>query len=115
MVREDSRSAVSVPHVGFSFRRDSAASNPMPEIPRPATVTPWEVWVPDGDSIKGRIVEITADRTTRQFVSRDEISFSVRVNRDTLSGVATAIFHDIDGRPVTEPHPATLEGQRILP
>lgn len=34
------------------------------------------VWVPDGDS-------------------RGEISFSVRVKRDTLSGIATAIFHDI--------------------
>ena len=61
MVRDDSRSAVSVPH-------------------------------------------------ERQFVSRGEISFSVRVKRDTLSGVATAIFHDIDGRPLSGPHPATLEG-----
>jgi hypothetical protein len=34
------------------------------------------VWVPDGDSIKGKFVEITADRTTRQVVSHGEISFN---------------------------------------
>lgn len=32
------------------------------------------VWLPDGDGIKGSLVEMTANRTTPQFVSRGEIS-----------------------------------------
>ena len=38
-------------------------------------------WVAEGDGIKGKFVEITADRNTRQFVSRGEISFLVKVKR----------------------------------
>jgi hypothetical protein len=70
------------------------------------------VWLPDGTRIKGKLIEITADRTTHQFVSRGEISFSLKVNGNAFSGTASATFCDPDGR---RPLPATLEGQRVLP
>jgi hypothetical protein len=31
------------------------------------------MWVVDVDKIRGKFVEVTADRTTLQFASRDEI------------------------------------------
>jgi hypothetical protein len=73
------------------------------------------VWVVEGDGIKGKFVEITADRNTRQFVSRGEISFSIKVNGDAFSGTARANFYDIGGRRLREPIAVTLEGQRVAP
>lgn len=73
------------------------------------------VWVVDGPNIKGKFVEIMADRTTHQFVSRGEISFSLTVNGNTLDGTASASFYDVDGRRLREPLSATMEGQRIVP
>ena len=73
------------------------------------------VWVLDGDRIKGKFVEVTADRTTRQFVSRGEISFLINANGNAFSGTASATFYDAQGRRLSGPLPATLEGQRVLP
>lgn len=73
------------------------------------------VWVPDGDRIKGKFVEVMADRTTRQFVSRGEISFFLKVDGNAFRGTASAIFYGVDGRRLRGPFPATLEGQRVVP
>jgi hypothetical protein len=73
------------------------------------------VWVPDGDRIKGKFVEVTADRTTRRFVSRGEISFLITVTSNAFSGAASATFYDAEGRRLRGPLAATLEGQRIAP
>jgi hypothetical protein len=72
-------------------------------------------WVSDGDRIKGKFVEVTADRTTRQFVSRGEISFIINLNGNSFSGTASAIFYDAKGQPLRGPFPATLQGQRVAP
>lgn len=72
-------------------------------------------WVPDGDRIKGKFVEVTADRTTRQFVSRGEISFSLKVSGNALSGTASASFYDVEGRRLRGPLQATMEGRRVVP
>jgi hypothetical protein len=64
------------------------------------------VWVPDGHRIKGKFVEVTADRTTRQFVNRGEISFLIKVNgnafqrdgeRDLLRRHGTTIERTVAG------------------
>ena len=73
------------------------------------------VWAADGDKIKGKFVEVTADRTTRQFVSRGEISFLIKVTADAFSGTASATFYDAEGRPIRGPLAATMEGQRVVP
>jgi hypothetical protein len=72
-------------------------------------------WVADGDGFKGRVIEITADRATHQFVSRGEISFALKVSGNTFSGMARAVFYDLNGRQVREPLQARLEGERVLP
>lgn len=73
------------------------------------------VWVEDGGRIKGKFVEITADRTTRQFVSRGEISSSLDVQGDAFRGTASANFYDAQGRKLRGQMAATLEGQRVVP
>jgi hypothetical protein len=44
------------------------------------------VWVARGGRIVGRWVEITADRVTRKYSGRTEVTFIIEVNGDTLSG-----------------------------
>src|SRR5687768_7382454 len=73
------------------------------------------VWVEDGDRIKGKFVEVTADRATHSFVSRGEISFDIEVDGDVFRGTATARFYDGNGTLVRGPLPASLEGQRVRP
>jgi hypothetical protein len=73
------------------------------------------VWLLDGDRIKGKFVEITADRTTRQFVSRGEISFLIRVTGDAFGGDASASFYDSAGRRIRGPLAATMQGRRVTP
>lgn len=73
------------------------------------------VWISKGDRIVGKFVEVTADRTTRAFVSRGEISFDFKVENDTFEGSATGRFFNVDGAPIREPVHASLEGQRVKP
>ena len=90
-------------------------ANPGAGDPNTSDSNGMGVWVPDGDRIKGKFVEVTADRTTRQFVSRGEISFFIKVNDNALSGTASAIFYDVKGLRLRGPLAATLEGQRVVP
>lgn len=101
----------------FVFHSDGTVlqSNPDAGDPDTSDSNAMGVWLPNGDGIKGKLVEITADRTTRQFASRGEISFSLKVNGNFFSGTASATFYDADGRRLRGPLPATLEGQRVLP
>ena len=115
VVCDDSRSAVPVPHVCFPFGRDLEQSNPDAGDPNASDSNGMGAWAADGDKIKGRFVEIAADRTTRQFVSRGEISFLIQVNGNAFSGTASAIFYDAEGRPLRAPLAATLAGQRVVP
>jgi hypothetical protein len=71
------------------------------------------VWIKDGDRIKGKFVEVTADRATRLFLSRGEISFDIKVDGDAFRGPASARFYDVNGTLIRGPLPASLEGQRV--
>jgi len=90
-------------------------SNPDAGDPNSSDSNGLGVWVRDGDATKGKFVELTADRMTRQFVSRGEISFVVKVNGNALIGTASAVFYDAEGRRLRGPITATLEGQRVVP
>ena len=71
-------------------------SNPDAGDPNSSDSNGLGVWGRDGDAVKGKFVEVTADRMTRQFVSREEISFVVKVNGNALIGTASAIFYDAE-------------------
>jgi hypothetical protein len=101
----------------FAFHPDGTVqqSNPDAGDPNTSDSNLMGAWLADGDAIKGKLVEITADRTTRQFVSRGEISFSVKVSGNAFSGTASATFFDAAGHVLKGPLQATLKGQRVLP
>jgi hypothetical protein len=101
----------------FMFHSDGTVQQANPDAGDPNTSdsNAMGVWLPDGDRIKGKLVEITADRTSGRFVSRGEISFSLKVDGNAFSGTASATFYDADGRRVKGPLSATMEGQRVLP
>jgi hypothetical protein len=101
----------------FVFHADGTVqqSNPDAGDPNTSDSNLMGAWLPSGDGFKGRLVEITADRTTHQFASRGEISFTLKVSGNAFSGTASAVFYDANGRPVTGPLQATLEGERVVP
>ena len=101
----------------FAFHADGTMQQANPDAGDPNTSDSngMGVWVPEGDRIKGKFVEVTADRATRQFASRGEISFSIKVTGNAFSGTANAIFYDAEGHRVRGPLAATLEGQRVAP
>jgi hypothetical protein len=101
----------------FVFNSDGTMQQANPDAGDPNTSDSngMGVWAPDGDRIKGKFVEVTADRATRQFVSRGEISFLIKVTGNAFSGAASATFYDAEGRRLRGPLAATLEGQRVVP
>jgi hypothetical protein len=101
----------------FVFHSDGTVlqSNPDAGDPNTSDSNLMGAWRAERDGFKGRLVEVTADRTTRQFVSRGEISFSLKVDGNAITGTASALFYDASGRPVRGPVAVTLQGRRILP
>ena len=101
----------------FIFNSDGTVqqSNPDAGDPNTSDSNLMGAWLPDGDGFKGKLVEITADRTTHQFVSRGEISFTLKVSGNAFSGTASAVFYDSNGQRVKGPLQARLEGERVLP
>jgi hypothetical protein len=71
------------------------------------------IWRTDGDEVKGKFVEITADRSTRAFVSRGEISFEIAVKGDSFSGNATGNFYDLDNKLIVGPVHTAFNGSRV--
>ena len=113
---------VTIPEAPFplhmlAFHPDGTVqqSNPDAGDPNSSDSSAMGAWLADRNGIKGKLVEVTADRTTHQFMSRGEISFSLKVDGNSLRGTAIAVFYDGSGRRVREPVQATLEGQRVLP
>lgn len=105
------------PYHLFLFNADGTMQQTNPDAGDPDTSDSngMGVWVPDGDKIKGKFVEITADRTTHKFVSRTEIPFLVKVTGDAFEGAASATYYDAEGHRSRGPLAATLEGHRIVP
>jgi hypothetical protein len=101
----------------FVFHSDGTMqqSNPDAGDPNTSDSNGLGVWLPDAGRIKGKFVEVMADRSTRRFVSRGEISFLIKINGGIFSGTASAVFFDAQGRQVKGPVATTLEGQRVIP
>jgi len=72
------------------------------------------IWVRDGQTVKGKFVEIVADRSSREFESRGEISFEFAISGDHFRGTASASFFGPDGALVRGPMPTPLKGRRLV-
>jgi hypothetical protein len=90
-------------------------SNPDAGDPGTSDSSGLGAWTQTTDGIKGKFVEVTADRVTRQFVSRGEISFLLHVNGDSMNGAGSAVLYDSEGRQARGPLKATFEGRRVAP
>lgn len=101
----------------FVFHSDGTVlqSNPDAGDPQTSDSNAVGAWIRAGDAFRGKIIEITADRATHQFVSRGEISFSLKVDGNAFSGTANAVFYDIDGQQVGARRQTKLDGERVLP
>jgi hypothetical protein len=66
----------------FVFHSDGTVeqSNPDAGDPNSSDSNLMGAWRADADGYRGKIVEITADRTSRQFAARGEISFALKVS-----------------------------------
>ena len=71
------------------------------------------IWVAQGHSVKGKFVEITADRTTHAFLSRGEISFDFLIHGDSFTGTATGRFFDLSGKLIDGPFATDMKGSRV--
>ena len=105
------------PYHMFVFHSDGTMlqSNPDAGDPNTSDSNGVGVWTLAAGGIKGKFVELTADRTTRRFVSRGEISFVIQVNGDTLRGTANAVFYNEEGRQTKGPLTVMLDGRRVVP
>ncbi len=55
------------------------------------------IWLTDGDRIKGKWVEVIADRSTHQFLGHLEISYDITVRGDSYTGSETVRSYDAAG------------------
>ena len=79
----------------FIFHADGTVQQSNPDAGDPDTSDSnlMGAWEPEGDHIRGRVVELRADRITHRYVSRGEISFILTATADTLNGKASVIFY----------------------
>ena len=72
------------------------------------------IWIPEGDAVKGKWVEVMADRATHQFTGRLEVSYRISVTGDTFVGTETVRAYDANGVLGEGPStPAQIEGKRV--
>jgi hypothetical protein len=104
------------PYHMYVFNADGTMQQANPDAgdPRTSDSDGKGIWVADGDKIKGKWAEVTADRSTRQFVSRGEITYEIKVSGDTLSGTLTARSYDANDKLTGGPtRPSRFAGRRV--
>jgi hypothetical protein len=104
------------PYHMYVFNADGTMQQANPDAgdPRTSDSDGKGIWVADGDKIKGKWAEVTADRATRQFVSREEITYEIKVNGDSLSGTLTARSYDANDTLTDGPtRPSRFAGKRV--
>src|SRR5271168_854546 len=74
------------PYHMYVFNADGTMQQANPDAgdPHSSDSDGKGVWVADGDRIKGKWVEVIADRTSHKFTGRTEISYDVKVYADTF-------------------------------
>lgn len=71
------------------------------------------VWISDGGRIKGKWVEIQADRTTHRFTGTTQLRFDVKVDHDHFTGTETPAFFDPQGTQTGSKPATALDGKRV--
>ena len=72
------------------------------------------IWIIDGDRVKGKWVEVTADCATHKFTGHAGISFDIWVDHNAFAGTATARSYEAGGILTDAPTPpGRFEGKRV--
>jgi hypothetical protein len=104
------------PYHMYVFNSDGTMQQANPDAgdPNSSDSDGKGIWVADGDRVKGKWVEVTADRATHKFTGRTELSFDITVNGDTFAGTATARTYNSSGTLTDGPTPpGKFEGKRV--
>lgn len=101
----------------FSFHGDGTMSQANPDAGNAITSDSdgLGVWYRNGGTVAGKFTEVTADRGSRAFVARGEISFTLTVTGDRLAGSAVAHFYGADGSHIRGPLATAISGTRVVP
>jgi hypothetical protein len=100
----------------YVFNADGTMQQANPDAGDPGTSDSdgKGVWKTENDTIKGKWMEIVADRITHKFAGRTEINFALKVNVDTFSGTENFRSYNADGTLTgASTRPAPLEGKRV--
>ncbi len=104
------------PYHMYVFNADGTMQQANPDAgdPRTSDSDGKGIWIKDGERIKGKWMEIVADRTTHKFAGRTEISYDIKVRVDTFNGTESVRFYDanetLTGGPAS---PTPLAGKRV--
>ncbi len=101
----------------FVFHSDGTVeqSNPDAGDPNTSDSNLMGAWRAVGEEYRGKLVEVTADRITRRFATRGEITFELKVEGNALAGTASARFFDAAGREIRAPVQVRMQGERVQP
>lgn len=104
------------PYHLYVFNADGTMhqANPDAGNPRTSDSDGKGIWAVRGDHIESKWVELSADRTTRQYAGRLELTMQIRVSGDSLSATETVEVLDATGAPGVAPAtPKPLSGSRV--
>jgi hypothetical protein len=99
----------------YVFNADGTMQQANPDAgnPRTSDSDGKGVWKLVDGRVRGKFVEITADRATHKFIGIGEISFDLVVAGDSLAGTGSARFFDADRKPIAGPFATKLSGSRV--
>lgn len=99
----------------YVFNADGTMQQANPDAGDAATIDSdgKGIWAAYGDRIRGKWMEITADRITHKFVSRGELPFDIQVTGDNFAGALSARFYDINGKPLQDFPASSIHGKRL--
>jgi hypothetical protein len=99
----------------YAFNADGRMQQANPDAGDPTTSDSdgKGIWVADGGRIRGKWMEITADRSTHKFISRGERPFDIKVTGDTFSGTLSARFYDLNGKLLQDDPAGPINGKRL--
>jgi hypothetical protein len=98
----------------FNIDRTMQQANPDAGDPHASDSDGKGIWIPDEDRVKGKWVEVIADRVTHQFTGRLEISFHISVTGDTFAGTEIVRAYDANGNIGAAPStPDQIVGKRV--
>jgi hypothetical protein len=104
------------PYHMYVFNGDGTMQQANPDAGDPNTSDSdgKGVWIVDGDRIKGKWMEVVADRATHKFAGRTELTLDIRVTQDAFAGTASARSYDANGVLIFGPTPpGRFEGKRV--